>query len=130
MLTLLLPIAALAQSVPAPPSTFDPFFLFFDHASADVVGHHTYLIANIHKAVQATGAKRLEIVGHADRKGSASFNLTLSRRRAEAVKAALVRQGVPAEAIGADAVGEERPIVPTADGVAEPINRFVTVMIY
>jgi outer membrane protein OmpA-like peptidoglycan-associated protein len=32
--------------------------------------------------------------------------------------------------ITVDAVGEDRPIVPTADGVAEAQNRFVTVMIY
>jgi outer membrane protein OmpA-like peptidoglycan-associated protein len=130
MLTLLLRLAVLAQSVPAPPQLKDPFLLFFDHASAEVGARHTYLLVNIEKAVQATQAKRVEIVGHADRKGSSRFNLALSRRRAAAIKAALVRRGVPERVITVDAVGEDRPIVPTADGVAEAQNRFVTVMIY
>jgi outer membrane protein OmpA-like peptidoglycan-associated protein len=130
MLTLLIAVAILAQSVRPPPATFDPFVLFFDYASAEVGARHTDLIANIHKAFEASEAKRVEIVGHADRKGSSSFNLALSRRRAEAIKAALVRQGVAAEAITVDAVGEDRPLVPTSNGVAEAQNRYVTVMIY
>jgi outer membrane protein OmpA-like peptidoglycan-associated protein len=130
MLTLLAPIAALAQSVPPPVTFNDPFFLFFEYASADVGARHTYLLTNIGKAVREFPSKRVEIVGHADRKGSAISNLALSRRRAEAIKAALVRQGIPEGMITVAAVGEARPIVETADGMAEAKNRFVTVMIY
>jgi OOP family OmpA-OmpF porin len=67
------------------------------------------------------------IVGYADRAGSAAFNLRLSCLRAEAVKAALLERGVPAGPIRVEAQGEERALVPTADGVAERQNRYVLV---
>lgn len=61
-----------------------------------------------------TGAQRLQgirLTGYADRLGSDSYNLDLSRRRAEAVKAYLVSQGVPVASIEASGRGEAEPVV-------------------
>ncbi|HEY9348645.1 MAG TPA: OmpA family protein [Inquilinus sp.] len=69
----------------------------------------------------------VDIIGHADRAGSAASNLDLSLRRAEAVRDALVARGVPESLLSVRAVGESDPLVPTADGVAEPQNRFVEI---
>ena len=44
-------------------------------------------------------------------------NLALSLRRGEAVKQALIAQGIPANAISIIGRGESQPLVPTADGV-------------
>jgi OOP family OmpA-OmpF porin len=41
----------------------------------------------------------INVAGHADRLGSAQYNQKLSERRADAVKAYLVRQGAPADRI-------------------------------
>jgi len=43
--------------------------------------------------------RQINVNGHADRLGSAQYNQKLSERRAEAVKAYLVRQGAPSERI-------------------------------
>jgi OOP family OmpA-OmpF porin len=67
--------------------------------------------------------------GHADRSGAASYNVGLSERRARTVRDEMVRLGVPASAISINAYGESRPAVPTPDGVREPLNRRVEIVI-
>ena len=47
----------------------------------------------------------------------------------EAVKAAMIRGGIPANAIVVIGRGESQPLVPTADGVREPQNRRVEIVI-
>ena len=49
---------------------------------------------------------RLDAVGHADRIGGDSYNLQLSKRRADAVRAYLVGKGIDAGRIRAEAKGE------------------------
>lgn len=68
---------------------------------------------------------RLKLVGSTDRTGSADYNLRLSRRRAEAVKAGLVKRGFPADAIEVQGTGENRLLYETPDGVAQIDNRYV-----
>lgn len=51
----------------------------------------------------------LIIVGHADRIGTEAYNQNLSERRANAVKAYLVKQGIPAERMKASGKGESDP---------------------
>jgi outer membrane protein OmpA-like peptidoglycan-associated protein len=77
--------------------------------------------------LQGAGGARLSLAGHADRSASAAYNRRLSERRVEAVRAELVRLGVPADAIDTVAQGEEDPLVPTADGVREARNRRVEI---
>ena len=56
---------------------------------------------------------RVQILSHTDDEGDAGFNLRLSQRRADAVKAYLVGRGVGAERVGAQGRGEEAPLVAT-----------------
>jgi outer membrane protein OmpA-like peptidoglycan-associated protein len=48
--------------------------------------------------------------GHADPRGSAAYNQALSERRVARVKAFLVEQGVPADHIETQGLGEEQPL--------------------
>jgi outer membrane protein OmpA-like peptidoglycan-associated protein len=68
---------------------------------------------------------RVELTGQTDRVGRRRDNLRLSYRRAAAVRDHLVRGGIPAERISILATGEDRPLIETADGVAEDQNRIV-----
>lgn len=62
----------------------------------------------------------LRIEGHTDNVGRAGYNAILSRKRAEAVREALIARGVPAERLVAQGVGSGQPIADnrTEDGRA------------
>ena len=62
-----------------------------------------------------------KITGYTDNRGKASYNKTLSQKRAEAVKALLVEEGVAEDRIASDGMGEESPVADnsTKEGRAE-----------
>ncbi|RKF41665.1 OmpA family protein [Paraburkholderia fungorum] len=53
---------------------------------------------------------RLEVAGYSDNVGGAQANLQLSKKRAEAVRAYLVKTGVPADLLVAQGYGDARPV--------------------
>ncbi len=70
-------------------------------------------------------AAAFRIVGHADMVGSEKYNLTLSQRRADAVKRAMVERGVPASLVTAVGVGQKQLAVTTKRGQRLRANRRV-----
>jgi len=74
-------------------------------------------------------APEIAVVGHTDRVGSDQSNDALSLKRAEFVRNALIKRGIAPENIQASGRGEREPIVPTADGVSEPRNRRVEIIV-
>jgi OOP family OmpA-OmpF porin len=113
LLIALWPASAAARTVPV-------YLIHFESNSARIASGEDAVIAN---------AARFRIEGHADRAGPATHNQRLSRRRAEAVAAALIRHGVPANALEIGAWGEDRLMVDTQDGVGDPRNRRAEIMI-
>ena len=75
------------------------------------------------------GGTAVAVKGHADRVGDQGMNLRLSLARTAAVKAALMRDGVPKSAIRSGSLGEENLPVPTADQVPERLNRSVHITV-
>lgn len=76
---------------------------------------------------QRGGRTQVVLAGHADRSGSATYNVGLSQRRANRVSAYLTAGGIPGTALTSQAFGESRPQIDTPDGVREPQNRRVEV---
>ncbi|HUR40042.1 MAG TPA: OmpA family protein [Verrucomicrobiae bacterium] len=58
----------------------------------------------------AAGDKSIEVVGHTSGLGNATDNQKLSEARAEAVKAWLVKHGIPLERLKVAAYGEMQPL--------------------
>ncbi|MFC3027632.1 MULTISPECIES: OmpA family protein [Roseomonadaceae] len=119
---------------PAPPPAVAPavartYLVFFDFDRADLTDRARQIIAEAATNSQRVGATRIEVSGHADRSGTPQYNQRLSERRAAAVAAELERRGVPRAAMAIQAFGESRPLVPTADGVREPQNRRVEIVL-
>lgn len=76
--------------------------------------------------IRRADAESVTIVGHTDSKGSESYNLALSRRRAEAVRAALERSlAGSAPRLVTSGRGESRPIASDTepDGSDSPAGR-------
>ena len=60
--------------------------------------------------LKGVGVDTFIVIGHTDRIGSDSYNMKLSQRRAEAVKAHLVSKGIPANRIHTEGKGKKQPV--------------------
>ncbi len=112
----------------APMATARTFMVFFDWSKADLTDRARQIIGEAASA-RGQGVTRIEVNGFTDRSGPADYNMGLSVRRANAVAAELVRRGVPRNEIVTRGFGEENNLVPTADGVREPQNRRVEIIL-
>ena len=121
------PLVAAAAAVPVVAAR--TYLVFFDWNKADLTDRARQIIGEAASARSSTGVTRIEVNGFTDRSGSASYNMGLSQRRANAVAAELVRRGVPRNEIATRGFGEENNLVPTADGVREPQNRRVEIIL-
>ena len=86
-------------------------------------------ISRILDAGQFCNVDNIRVVGHTDTSGAASYNLALSKRRANDALNELVRQGIDRNVITAEGKGETEPFVQTGDGVKEQLNRRTEVLI-
>ncbi|MGH8606486.1 MAG: OmpA family protein [Gammaproteobacteria bacterium] len=115
-----------APEVAAPP---DNYLVFFDLDKADVTPEGMTIVESAAADANEKPFTRIVVFGHADTSGADQYNMDLSQRRAEAVKSALAELGVQADTIETEALGETQPLVPTGDGVREPQNRRVEIVI-
>jgi hypothetical protein len=122
------PPGAPAAPPPAPSGTRS-FIVFFDFDRSNLTATAVQTIRQAADQAKAGRSTRIDVTGHADRAGTDAYNMALSLRRANAVKDQLVREGIPATQIAVVGRGESQPLVPTADGVREPQNRRVEIVI-
>jgi outer membrane protein OmpA-like peptidoglycan-associated protein len=112
---------------PEPPKAPKEFIVFFGHNMSDLTPEAVEVVKQAAEAAKIYGSSNIAVVGHADRSGSDKYNMALSMKRANAVKAGLVSNGIAEAAVAIAAKGESEPLVPTDDGVREPQNRRVNI---
>jgi len=124
------PVMPVAAPPAPPPAAVAPqqqmFIVFFEFDKSSLTPDGKKVV-DAAAAAFKSGKSGVAIAGYTDLAGTQQYNLALSKRRADTVKAALVRDGVPASAIKESYHGKENPRVPTADGVREPQNRRVEI---
>jgi outer membrane protein OmpA-like peptidoglycan-associated protein/opacity protein-like surface antigen len=118
-----------APPPPPPPVVCSPgpFIVFFDWDKSDITPDAAGILDNAISQYANCGNAAVMLAGHADRSGSAKYNVGLSQRRADAVKAYFVAHSIPDGVVSEQAFGESRPRVETADGVREVQNRRVEI---
>jgi outer membrane protein OmpA-like peptidoglycan-associated protein len=119
----------LAPPPPPPAPQAASFMVFFDWDRSNLSAQALNTIRQAAGAFKAKGSARIVATGHTDTSGPDNYNMALSLRRANAVKDALVREGVPAAAIAVIGRGESQLLVQTGDGVREPQNRRVEIVL-
>src|SRR6185503_18207227 len=83
--------------------------------SAIRAGEDTDILDEKLRILQANSGLTLEIVGHADERGSDEYNLALGNRRAVAAKQYLTGRGIEAGRLSTRSAGEEQPVDPGHD---------------
>jgi OmpA-OmpF porin, OOP family len=133
MLQLQMKFGAPTEAAAPPPAPSAPqapsFMVFFDWDRSDLSAQAMNTIRQAAGSYKTKGSARITATGHTDKSGPDDYNMALSLRRANSVKDALVREGVPATAISVIGRGETQPLVQTADGVREPQNRRVEIVV-
>ena len=125
------PPPALAMPAVTPPPPVAPparqtFIVFFDFDKSTLTAEGSKIV-DAAAAAFKSGKSNIAIAGYTDLAGTATYNMALSERRAKTVQAALIKDGVPANAIATSWHGKENPRVKTADGVREAQNRRVEI---
>lgn len=123
------PMTAAAPPPPPPPATPRAYMVFFDFDKSNISGDAEKVLAMAAANAKKLGATQITLTGHTDTVGSDKYNMALSLRRANAVKAVLVKQGIPANEIAVVGKGKADLLVPTPDGVREPKNRRVEIVL-
>ena len=120
-----------AAPQPAPKQTQAPvaksYQVFFDFDRSAITPEAKRTIEQAAASAKGPDVTQINLVGHTDAAGPDAYNMALSLRRANAVKAELVKLGIPANEISVVGKGKSDPLVPTADGVREPQNRRVQI---
>lgn len=122
-------LIASASMAQEPPAASGPWMVFFDWGKPDIRGDDAATLDQVAAAYRAQPSAKLQLAGHSDRSGNAAANRAAALRRAQGVRAELEKRGVPGRVIHVTSFGEERPLVPTADGVREVQNRRVEISI-
>jgi outer membrane protein OmpA-like peptidoglycan-associated protein len=117
--------AALAAQPRRPAS----FTLYFSEGQDALTAESAAVFETVFAEIAKYPVPDVVVVGHTDKVGTDQVNDALALRRAGTVRASLIARGVAPENIVAVGRGKRDPLVPTADGVAEPRNRRVEIVV-
>jgi peptidoglycan-associated lipoprotein len=102
--------------------------VYFDFDRADIRADSQSIVA-AHSAFLSKNANvKIRLEGHADERGSREYNIGLGERRAQAVRRALLLQGVAEAQLTTVSYGEERPAQAGSDEQSFSMNRRVEIV--
>ena len=119
-----------AAPMPAAEIGAKTFLVFFDWDKSALTARSEGIVRDAAGYSTSHQYTRIDVGGNTDTSGTPAYNQGLSERRAHAVAAELVRDGVPQNAIAMHAYGDTHLLVPTGPGVREPQNRRVEIVFH
>jgi outer membrane protein OmpA-like peptidoglycan-associated protein len=103
--------------------------VLFDTGRAELKSGASVKLDQLAQFLNAHPDRRVEIDGFTDSVGSDEYNETLSQRRADAVKSALVVRGIDSSRINSEGYGKAYPVASNNDTGGRQLNRRVEVII-
>lgn len=119
--------AKIPEVVPAPRVVTFRADAFFDFDKSAVKPEGQAALKSMIEQAKGSTIEQVRVEGHTDATGPAKYNIGLSVRRAEAVKKFLVQEGVPADKVVTEGVGEAQPVAPNTTRDGRALNRRVEV---
>jgi outer membrane protein OmpA-like peptidoglycan-associated protein len=111
---------------PLPPAQFT---LFFVENKDEFTDESKRIVDGVFAEIARRPIPDVIVIGHTDTVGNDAANDALSRQRADVVRAAFVARGLAADKVVTIGRGKREPAVATGDGVAEPRNRRVEILV-
>jgi peptidoglycan-associated lipoprotein len=102
--------------------------IYFEFDSSDIRSEFVDVIAAHGRYLAGNASIRVRLEGHSDERGTREYNIGLAERRSQAVKRALMLQGVQESQVATVSYGEERPAVAGSDEAAYSKNRRVEIV--
>jgi outer membrane protein OmpA-like peptidoglycan-associated protein len=99
--------------------------VYFDFNKAKIRGDHQQEMERLLSYLTLNTTILIKILGHTDNKGSNSFNQKLSVKRAEAIVAYLVKNGIEKSRISSAGYGSSKPIATNKTEAGRFLNRRV-----
>jgi OOP family OmpA-OmpF porin len=99
--------------------------VYFDHDMDDLKITFEPYLSQMVKIVLSHSDLRIKIIGHTDSNGTDSYNVDLSQRRADRIKAFLIDQGLKADRVIIEFRGERDPATSNATKKGKSLNRRV-----
>ena len=99
--------------------------IHFAPAKAIILADSFGILDEVAKVMKETPTMEVRIEGHTDSDGAATLNLNLSKARADAVKAYLVKSGIVHTRMRAVGLGETSPIAENRTPEGKSLNRRV-----
>jgi outer membrane protein OmpA-like peptidoglycan-associated protein len=121
--------AQFGPALAAQPARATTFTLYFVEGKDEFTEQSQQVVYKVLNEIAQRPVPDVLVFGHTDTVGSDQANDVLGQRRADIVREALIRLGVPADDIRAQSRGKRNLAVPTASGVAEPLNRRVEIIV-
>jgi peptidoglycan-associated lipoprotein len=99
--------------------------IYFDFDKSDIRPEFAEIVTTAAHALTANTTVKLKLEGNTDQRGTREYNIGLGERRAQAVRRALMLQGVSESQLSTTSFGAERPAVEGDDESAWSKNRRV-----
>ena len=107
----------------------EQYRVYFESGSTRMTQEATADLPKVMGALKKRQVPDVSVIGHTDTVGTEAFNKDLGLKRANSVAEKIRAQGLDNVEVSVESQGEGKLLVPTKDGVPEPMNRRVEITV-